>query len=122
MTFFLFADIIGLVTQTEKKTVITNLLVVPSSQKRLFWGREIKNLNILYELYPNDFFWKNLSFSHQLESLTLLRSGFYSDELSKKYKRFIYKIPKKQNLPLGEVCGESLHYKIKPKTIKKFLS
>jgi len=67
------------VTQTEKKKVIEKLIEQPKTQKRLFWGREIKSLNILIESYPIDGFWKGLSFPKKLDSIIVLRSGYYAD-------------------------------------------
>ena len=88
-------------THTEKKKIIETLINVPDKQKRLFWGREIKNLNNLLETYPEDIFWKGLTFNKKLDSIIVLRSGFYSKELQKKYNIFKYKIPEKKEITLG---------------------
>lgn len=109
-------------THTEKKKLIEKLIIVPEKQKKIFWGREIKSLNILLGLYPIDLFWKGLSFPKKLDSLILFRSGYYADELKKKYNRFNYKIPPPNNIELGEKTGEDYKKQIKPKNIKDFLS
>lgn len=109
-------------TQTEKKKIIEKLTDPPKTQKRLFWAREIKSLNILLESYPVDSFWKGLSFPKKLDSLILLRSGYYADQLKKKYNRFNYKIPARNNIELGEKTGEDYKKENKPKNIKEFLS
>lgn len=108
-------------THTQKKKVIERLVVVPSTQKRNFWAREIKSLNILMHLYPGDFFWNNLSFPDKIDSIIVLRSGYYNTELIKKYRRFNYKIPPSKKIELGEKCGKDYNKETKPKTIRDFL-
>ena len=109
-------------TQTEKKKIVERLVMVPSYKKRLFWGREIKSLNELMKLYPEEDFWRGLSFgaSKKFDSLIILRSGYYSGELKKKYKRFKYTIPSPEALIiLGDSRGED--YKVDPtlKTLRE---
>ena len=43
-------------------------------------------------------------------------------ELEKKYKRFHYKIPQKETVELGKVCGDNILNKKSTKTIKSFLT
>lgn len=109
-------------TQTEKKKIIEKLTDPPKTQKRVFWAREIKCLNILLESYPMDSFWKGLSFPKKLDSLILLRSGYYADQLKKKYNRFNYKIPPNKKIDIKEKIGEDYIKQNKPKNIKEFLS
>lgn len=110
------------VTQTDKKKIIEKLIEVPKSQKRLFWGREIKSLNILLAQYPSDEFWKKLSFSSKLDSMIVFRSGYYAEQLKNKFNRFNYKIKPQKKIILGEKCGEDYKTKPTPKTLKDFLS
>lgn len=109
--------------QTEKKKVIEKLVNVPRKGKRLFWGREVKSLNELTKLYPEDDFWAGLSFGieKKFDSLILLRSGYYAEELSKKHKRYHYSIPPKKEIKLGERAGEDYIIPNNPKTIRNFL-
>ena len=109
-------------TQTEKKKVIEKLIEQPKTQKRLFWGREIKSLNILIESYPIDGFWKGLSFPKKLDSIIVLRSGYYADQLKKKYNRYIYNIPPNKQIDIKEKTGEDYIKQNKSKNIKEFLS
>lgn len=109
-------------TQTEKKKIIEKLTDPPKAQKRVFWAREIKCLNILFESYPIDSFWEGLSFPKKLDSLILLRSGYYADQLKKKYNRFNYKIPPNKQIDIKEKTGEDYIKQNKPKNIKEFLS
>jgi hypothetical protein len=110
------------VTHTEKKKVIEKLLNVPDKQKRLFWGREIKTLNILIEVYPESKFWKGLTFPQKLDSMILFRSGYYQQELKRRYNLYKYNIPPKKEITLGDKTGKDYTSKKKVKTIKDFLS
>ena len=109
-------------TPKEKKIVIQNLTEVPKTQKKIFWGREMKSLNELQNLYPEDAFWFGLSFSYKLDTMIILRSGYYAKELRKKYNRFKYKIPPSPSLPLGEKSGPDHIPNNIPRTLKDFLS
>lgn len=110
------------VTHTEKKNILEKLVVIPDKGKRNFWGREMQSLNILIEKYPEDFFWKGLTFDKKFDSIIVLRSGYYSEELEKKYKRFKYVIPKSNNIKIGEKQGEDYVQNNKRKTLRDFLS
>jgi len=109
-------------THTEKKKVIERLVVVPKEQKRNFWAREIKSLNVLLETYPSDFFWQNLSFSSKVNSIIVFRSGYYKEEIIKKYRRFKFKVPPPKNIDIGEKTGEDYKKQDKPKNLREFLS
>lgn len=106
----------------QKKKIIENLVVVPDKQKRNFWGREIKSLNILLEKYPEENFWKGLTFSEKFDSIIVLRSGYFANELKKKYKRYKYNIPQQKKLELGEKAGDDYTKQVKPKNLREFLS
>lgn len=108
--------------QTEKKSIILNLLEVPKSNKRFFWAREIKFLNGLYELFPNINFWKLLNFEKKYDSLLFLKGEYGLRVLKHKFLEFSYEIPIKPQIELGEKCGEDYNKKQKPKTIKQFLA
>lgn len=109
-------------THTEKKKLIEKLVIVPEKQKRIFWGREMKSLNFLLEQYPEDFFWKGLTFDQKFDSIIILRSGYYAELLEKKYKRYKYIIPKPNSIEIGEKQGEDYVPKNKRKTLRDFLS
>ena len=109
-------------TQTEKKKVIEKLVDVPKAQKRHFWGREIKSLNELQKLYPEDEFWWGISFSQKFDTLIILRSGYYSKELKKKYNRFKYDIPPRSDIKLGAKSGDDYPHPPQSSTLRQFLS
>ena len=106
-----------------KKKIIERLVNVPDKDKRIFWAKEIKFLNLLIEKYPDsEDFWKKLSFPDKFDSLLLLRSGYYSDQLRLKYKKFNYTIPQKNHISLSrEKTGKNLKLPQKTKTLRKFL-
>lgn len=107
-------------THTQKKKVIENLVIVPTSQKRNFWGREIKTLNILLETYPCENFWNLLSFPKKVDSMIVFRSGYYKEELLKRYRRYFYVAPKQEKVIIGEKCGEDYYKKTIHKTLRQF--
>lgn len=109
-------------TQTEKKKVIERLVDVPKAQKRHFWGREIKSLNILMGLYPEEDFWRGISFGQKFDTLIVLRSGYYSKELKKKYARFKYEVPAAPQIELGSKSGPDYKGTAPVNTLRKFLS
>lgn len=109
-------------THSEKKKIIEKLVVVPDKQKRNFWGREIKSLNILLEKYSEENFWKGLTFSEKFDSIIVLRSGYFANELKKKYKRYKYNIPQQKKLELGGKVGDDYKKQVKPKNLREFLS
>ena len=122
MTLQFKRGILLFVKHAEKRKVIENLVNVPKTQKRHFWSREIGSLNILIESYPEDIFWKGLTFPKLFDSIIVLRSGYYANELKKKYKRYKYTIPSEKKLELGEKTGNDYKKKVKPKTLREFLS
>jgi hypothetical protein len=110
------------VTQTDKKKIIERLIKIPKTQKRLFWGREIKSLNVLLGQYPSDEFWKKISFSSRLDSMIVFRSGYYAEQLKNKFNRFNYKVNPQEKITIGKKVGEDYKPKPTPKTLKDFLS
>ena len=111
-----------MVTFKEKQEVISRLINVPDKDKRKFWSKEVKFLNILYEQYPDKKFWTSLSFSVILDSMLLLRSGYYAEILASKYRLFKFEFPKDKPIKLGKKCTDDVEVSSKPKTIKDFLS
>lgn len=109
-------------THTDKKKIIERLVVIPSTQKRQFWGRELHSLNHLLEVYPEDQFWLGVAFPHKMDSMIVFRSGYYSLALKKKYKLFKYAIPPKSEISLGDKSGPDYIPSGAPGTLKEFLS
>ncbi len=108
----------------DKKQVIENLIIVPEKNKRAFWAKEIKCFNELYKTYQNSSFWLKVKFPYKLESINILRSGYYADELKNKYNRFFYKIPKQKKIELinKHESIKQINTYNKPRTLRDFLN
>ena len=101
------------------REVITRLIKPP-----IIWPREYKILKNLWIQYPNKLIWNSLPISNQLPSMAFFLTEVGKDYL-RKTKLFVdYEIEdRSKNLPiLGEKCGEDIEIKVKPKTIRDFLS
>ena len=72
------------------------------------------------EEYPKETFWLKISFSQKLDSLILLRSGYYKKELEKKYNRYNYNMPSVTQPTIGKKSGEDYTYVKKPQTLREF--
>lgn len=104
----------------NKRDLIKKLVVEPDKQKRMFWAREMKLLNDLLEMFPNQEFWERMVIE-KVPSLAILRSGYGIEKIKKKYREFNYKIPPKIEIPLGEKTGKDKIFSKKPKTIRQFI-
>ena len=104
----------------NKRNIIKKIVTEPSTQKRMFWAREMKMLNDLMSMFKSEDFWQKVSLD-KVPSLAVLRSGHGLSILSKKYKEFNYKIPAKVEIPLGKKTGKDKIISKKPKTIRQFI-
>ena len=104
----------------NKRDLIKKLVREPKTQKRMFWAREMKMLNDLMDMFPDEDFWKRVSLL-KTDSLAMLRSQSGLKLLKKKFTEFNYKIPEKKTIPLGENEGEDRVFEKKPKTIRQFI-
>ena len=104
----------------NKRDLIKKIVKEPNQQKRMFWAREMKLLNDLMQMFPNEDFWQRMSID-KVPSLTMLRSGYGLSSIKKKYLDFNYKIPNKKEIPLGDKTGEDKVISKKTKTIRQFI-
>lgn len=104
----------------NKRDIIKKIVTEPSTQKRMFWAREMKMLNDLMNMFKSEDFWQKVSLD-KVPSLAVLRSDHGLNILSKKYKEFNYKIPEKVEIPLGKKTGNDKIISKKPKTIRQFI-
>lgn len=72
--------------------------------------------------YPEKDFWLGVDFPQKLNSLVVLRSGYYHSELQKKYNRFKYEIPLPTKLKLKPKSDNDYNPPNKNKTLRDFLS
>lgn len=106
----------------KKQEIIKRLILVPTINKRAFWSKEIKFLNDLIKIFPNEGFWDKVKFSKQYDSLLFLKSKYGLSLVVKKFLEFSYKPKPKETIKLGEKTGKDYVANKKPKTIKDFLS
>lgn len=104
----------------NKREIIKKFVIEPDKQKRMFWAREMKMLNDLMDMFPNENFWQRTQFP-KVPSLAILRAGVGLEKVRKKYSEFNYKIPAKIEIPLGEKTGKDKYLSKKPKTIRQFI-
>jgi hypothetical protein len=108
------------VKKLNKRELIKKIVEEPDKQKRMFWAREMKLLNDLMDMFPDQDFWRRMTID-KVPSLAMLRSGYGLDILKKKYRNFSYKIPPKVEIPIGEKSGQDKIISKKPKTIRQFI-
>ena len=104
----------------NKKDLIKKLVIEPKAQKRPFWAREMKLLNDLLEIFPDQNFWLKMK-PEKYGSLAILKASAGIKMLRKKFREFNYKIPKRKEIKLGEKRGEDRIYNKTPKTIRDFI-
>ena len=104
----------------NKKDLIKRMVVEPATQKRMFWAREMKMLNDLMELLPNEDFWKKVNID-KVPSLAIIRSGEGLKKMKKKFIEFNYKIPTKIEIPIGKKTGEDKYFPKNNKTVRQFI-
>lgn len=92
----------------------------------LVWPREMKMVNSLFKIFPNDGFWSSLELKFQLNSLC----WFFSDEgrklLNLEYKKFKFEPEKSE---VFELENNSIDFKekkgdavVSPLTVREFLN
>lgn len=92
----------------------------------LVWPREMKMVNSLFKIFPNDEFWRSLELKFKLNSLCWLLSDEGRKFLNIEYKKFIFEPDKPTNFELvnnniafeGKI-GETVQA---PLTVREFLT
>jgi hypothetical protein len=110
-------------TSLNKRNFVLRFL---KSDAKIIWPREMKIVNSLLKIFPNEIFWESLTLRFQLNSLC----WFLSDEgrrlLNIEYKKFIFEPEKPQNFIIennniefkGKI-GETVQA---PMTVREFLN
>jgi hypothetical protein len=110
-------------TNLNKRNFVLRFL---KSDAKIIWPREMKIVNSLLKIFPNEIFWESLTLRFQLNSLC----WFLSDEgrrlLNIEYKKFIFEPEKPQNFIIennniefkGKI-GETVQA---PMTVREFLN
>jgi hypothetical protein len=107
----------------NKKHILAKLTLIPIKDKRLFYMREMKFLNILCERYSLEFM-NVLTFDKKLDSLAYLVSDKLKETLDQKFRAFNFKIDysRYEKYNIGDKVGEDSEVGKKKVTIKQFLN
>ena len=107
----------------NKKHILAKLTLIPIKDKRLFYMREMKFLNILCERYSLEFM-DVLTFDKKLDSLAYLVSDKLKETLDQKFRAFNFKIDysRYEKYNIGDKVGEDSAVGKKKITIKQFLN
>lgn len=107
----------------KKTSILHRLLNPPTSNKRMFYMREMKLLNNLCEKYSLEFM-NIVTFTKKLDSLTYFTSPKLKQTLDQKFRAFNYCVDNSKYVEydLGEKVGEDRPISTKNKTIKDFLN
>jgi hypothetical protein len=77
-------------TNLNKKNFVKKFL---KNESNIVWPKEMKMVNSLFKIFPNEDFWDSLSLNFKLNSLC----WFFSDDgrkfLNKEYKKFKLELP-----------------------------
>tara|TARA_R110001632_G_scaffold45038_2_gene114507 strand:- start:2039 stop:2485 length:447 start_codon:yes stop_codon:yes gene_type:complete len=107
----------------NKRDILHRLLDVPSSNKQVFYMREMKLLNNLCDKYSLEFM-NIMTFTKKLDSLTYFTSPKLKQTLDQKFRAFNYSLDRGKYVEydLGCKVGEDKAIFTKNKTIKDFLN
>jgi hypothetical protein len=110
-------------SKINKKHILAKLTLIPEKDKRLFYLREMKFLNILCERYSLEFM-NIVSFEKKFDSLAYLVSPKLKKTLDNKYRAFNFRVDfsKYPSYNIGNKFGEDSDIKQPIKTIKDFLN
>lgn len=91
----------------------------------LIWPREMKIVNTLFRLFPNETFWNSLELKFKLNSLCWFLSDDGRKLLNTEYKKFIFEPQKSKEYSLEE--NNNIEFEIKkcetkPLSIREFLT
>ena len=106
----------------NKKDILSNIVNIPKTQKRVFWAREFKILNDLMNLFPNESFWNLINFKEKKDSLIFYKSEHGIKVLKTLYNEYNYQPRVTPKIELGEKFGEDKIVSSNRNTIKNFLS
>lgn len=109
-------------SKINKKQILSRLTLVPAKDKRLFYMREMKMLNILCDRYSLEFM-NVVSFDKKFDSLAYLVCDKLKDLLDQKFRAFNFKVDlsKYDDYDIGEKVGEDSKVEKKIKSLKNFL-
>jgi hypothetical protein len=77
-------------TSLNKKEFIKKFL---KDTTNIFWPKEMKIVNILFKIFPNEHFWNSLNLNFKLNSLCWFLSDDGRKFLNQEYKKFDLNLP-----------------------------
>lgn len=108
ISFNLFQIYVEYVTymSLNKKDFIKKLL---KENIHIIWPKEMKMAKILFNIFPNEDFWKSLDLKFKLNSLCWLLSDDGRKLLNQEYKKFKLELPeiKKFNIENNNIAFEN---------------
>ena len=69
----------------NKRQIIQRHINEPTSQKRVFWKKEMTLLNRFLEEFPDQCFWSLVNFGQKFDSLAILASPNWKKLVKKKF-------------------------------------
>jgi len=78
--------------------------------KSLIWPKEMKMVNLLFKIFPNEDFWANLNLNFKLNSLCWFLSDDGRKFLNKEYKKFNLELPESKKF---EVDNNNIAFETK---------
>lgn len=109
-------------SKINKKEIVLRIIPPPKKKIAAFFSREYKILGRLLKEFPNLDFWAKVNFNQDWDSLMILQDGFGRALLKKKYKEFHHKLPTEPDYKISKKSGKDKDIKVKPTTIRDFLS
>jgi hypothetical protein len=110
-------------TRLNKKEFVLKFVKKDAS---LVWPREMKMVNSLFKIFPNDDFWLFLELRFKLNSLCWFLSDDGRKFLNTEYKKFLFEPEKPQNF---ELKNNNIEFEAKigetvqaPMTVREFLN
>ena len=110
-------------TNLNKKIFVKSLL---KEGANIFWPKEMKMVNILFKIFPDENFWANLKLNFKLNSLCWLLSDDGRKLLNTEYKKFNLNLPEAQKFEVDNnniaFESKSSYYSDKSLNLREFLN
>jgi len=110
-------------SKISKMSILNRLILVPDKNKRPFYAREMKMLNILCERYSLEFI-NIVEFGKKFDSFAYISSPKLRNVMDMKWRAFNYKVDKNKytDYNIGEKVGKDKQVTKRNKTTKDFLN
>lgn len=116
-------NVVSIKIKMNKKQFVKNLLKDTSN---IVWPKEMKMVNLLLKIFPDDLFWNSLTLNFKLNSLCWLLSDDGRKFLNSEYKKFKLELPEAKKF---EIENNNIAFEIKndydldkPLNLREFLN